>query len=266
MKKTLAIFLLLAFAISSCESLLFNSHVTPAPTPQCIQPTLTLGALNYRIEPVTRPANSFPNIPKRKKDVAYWVEDTTVNYVFALSPTKDNLALNSVLKAGDPAIISWADCSKDEYTVKSVETAQTNDLKLFDQSTGGLTIYVQTNDSALVIHGERPLAQPAETAAATSENTTQLNIQFSDLTPPDDKSVKIGLEITNEGSQTITLTNQDISLTSDNNAEVFPLITEPALPQDIPPGGTLSMAVTFPKPAANSAVLRIINLTFDYYL
>src|SRR5688572_16506243 len=65
---------------------LFASHITPAPSPQCVEPTLTLGTTKFRMDSVTREANSFPDIPPRKQDIAYWVEGTTVNYVFGLSP------------------------------------------------------------------------------------------------------------------------------------------------------------------------------------
>ena len=259
------LFIVFAIVVTSCRSPFSASHITPAPTPQCVEPTLTLGTANFRVESVAREANGFPEIPKRKNNVAFWVEGTTINYVFGLSPTKENLALNTVLKAGDPAIINWADCSKDEYVIKSVDTAQPNDLNIFDQSTGGLTVYVQTYSSSVVIRGERPIVQPAETPVVTSENATQLDIQFSDLTPPDNQSVRIGLNITNQGTQVVTLTNNDISLTTENGPEVFPLTTEPALPQEIQPGGSLSLTVTFPKPQASSAVLRILDVTFDYF-
>jgi hypothetical protein len=266
MKKIFGqILIVLAISLTSCQSLFPVSHVTPAPTPQCVEPTLTLGTLNYRIESITREPNTFPEIPKRKNDIAYWVDDTTTNYVFALSPTRDNLALNTVLKAGEPVIINWADCSKDEYVIKSIDTAQPNDLHIFDQSTGGLIVYVQTESSTLLIRGERPVVQSAETAVPTSENATQLDIQFSDLTPPDDQSVRIGLNLTNQGTQVVTLTDKDISLTTENGPEVFPLVVEPALPQDIQPSGSLSIAVTFPKPQTSSAVLRILDTTLDYF-
>ena len=251
--------------ITSCQSPLFVSHVTPAPTPQCVEPTLTLGMLNYRIESVARDPEAFPEIPGRKKDVAYWVEGTTTNYVFGLSPTIENLALNSVLKTGDPAIISWADCSQDKYVVKSVDTAQPSDLNIFDQSIGGLTVYVQTDSSSLVIRGERPTTKAAETPVATLENAIQLDIQISDLAPPDDQSVKIRLDITNQGAQLVTLTNSNISLTIQDGQQTFPQVVEPALPQEIQPGGNLSIAVVFAKPRASSAVLKILDTTFEYF-
>jgi hypothetical protein len=266
MKKNMRrLSIVLAVALTSCQSLFSLSHVTPAPTPQCVEPTLALGKQKYRIESISRDPNTFPEIFNRKNDVAYWVEDTITHYVFALSPTKDNFALKDVLKAGDPVIIRWADCSDDAYVIQSVDIAQPNDLTIFDQSTGGITVYVRNDASSFVVRGERPVIQSVETPLPTEMNATRLDIQFSDLTPPDTASVKIGLKIINQGTQAVTLTNNDISLTAENSAEVFPLAIEPALPQEVPPGGNLSIAVTFPKPRASSAMLRILDTTFDYF-
>jgi hypothetical protein len=235
------------------------------PTPQCIEPTLTLGTAILHIKTVPNNPNAFPPIPQDTSDTAYWIEGTTINYVFGLSPIGNNLVLNASLKAGDPAVINWADCSKDEYVIKSIDMAQPNDLNIFDQSVGGVTVYVRTDASNLVIRGERPIIQSAETPVPTDVNAIQLDIQFSDLTPPDNNSVKIGLNITNRGAQAVTLTNNDISLTVENGSEVFPVAAEPALPQEIQPNGTITLAVTFPKPGASSAVLRILDTMVDYY-
>src|SRR5215510_10422293 len=90
-----SVLIALALGLTSCQSF-YSSHVTPAPTPQCVEPTLTLGTTKFRVESVTREGNGFPEIPKRQKEVAFWVEGTTINYVFGLSPTKDNLSLDTL--------------------------------------------------------------------------------------------------------------------------------------------------------------------------
>lgn len=239
---------------------------TPAaPTPQCIETTLTLGTSIFHVKTIPNNPNAFPVLPQDKPDNAYWVEGTTVNYVFGLSPVGNNLTLNTSLKTGDPMVIHWGDCSNDEYVIRSIDSAPPNDASILDQSIGGITVYVRTDSSALVIRGEHPVLQSAETPAPTDVNAIQLDIQFSDLTPPDSDSVKIGLNITNKGTQPVTITNNDLSLTVEGGAEVFPTAVEPALPQEIQPNATITLAVTFPKPQANSAVLRILNSTVDYY-
>ena len=257
--------IILVTTTASCQSPLFGARGTPIPTPQCIEPSLTLGTMKYRVESTTREADGFPEIPKRKKDVAYWVEGTTINYVFSLSPTKENLALDSIIKAGDPITINWADCSTDEYIVKSVEAAQAGDLTLFDQSTGGITVFMLTNSSGLVIRGERPSVQSLDTPEPSTD-TVQLDISILDMTESEDHlSVTFRLLITNQGAQAVTLTSNDISLTVENHPEVFPTLVTPTLPQEFRPGDIIPVSATFPKPQAPIAVLRIFDITFEYY-
>lgn len=256
--------IMLAMAITACQSPLFSHRGTPVPTPQCIEPTLNLGASIYRIDTVSRESNAFPKIP-RKNDVAYWAEDTTINYVFGLSPTKDNLALDSVLKEGDPITINWADCSKDEYVLQSIATDQINEASIFDQSSGGVTIYIQDKSTGLIIHGTRPVTQSLDTPEPTTE-TAQLDISILDVTQSEDNQfVTFRFLITNQGTQVVTLTDKDISLIIENGPEIFPTLVEPALPQEFKPGDIIHLEVTFPKPQANSVVLRILDITLEYY-
>jgi hypothetical protein len=259
-----SVLITLALGLTSCQSF-FNSHVTPAPTPQCVEPTLTLGSTKFRVESVTREGNGFPEIPKRKKEVAFWVEGTTINYVFGLSPTKENLSLDTVLKTGDPMVINWADCSQDEYALQSIETASAADAGIFDQSTGGLTVYVADTSTSLVIHGERPTVQSAETSAPIPENAIQIDLQILEFTQPDDQTIQFRIGVTNQGSKAISLTSDDIALKLADGSEVPPQKVEPGLPQEIEPGDTLPLTLTFPKPQASSAVLRILDVTFEYY-
>lgn len=256
--------IIFAVGVTSCSGL-FQSHITPAPTPQCVEPTLTLGTVNFRVDPVTREGNGFPEIPGRKQEMAYWVEGTTVNYVFGLSPTNENMSLNTVLKAGDPIVISWADCSKDEYVVKSIEAAQALDASIFDQETGGITVYVQNDSTNLLVRGERPVVQSLETPAPTSENAIQIDLQILEFTQPDDQTIQFKIMLTNQGAEAITLTEDDISLKTENGPEAAPTAIEPVLPQELNPGDTLPLTLTFSRPEASSAVLRIFDVTFEYY-
>ncbi len=235
------------------------------PTPPCIEPILTLGTTTFHVKTIPNSLNGFPLIPQDTPESAYLVEGTTINYVFGLSPTANNAALNTVLKAGDPMVINWGDCSIDGYVVSSIDMVQPNDPSIFEQSSGGITVYVQTGATNLVIHGAHPIIEPAQTAAAEPTSQFQIEVAFADQTPSDPQTVKIALTITNRGNQPITLNSTDISLTAENNQEAFPLVVEPALPQQIDPGNSLQIVVTFPKPPANSALLRILNLTLDYY-
>ena len=93
----------------------------PIPTPQCVQPMLTLGTTQFQIQSIARAADGSVVVPPDRSDVAYWVEGTNINYVFALNPTSNSLTLKDVLKQNEVAKIVWADCGADEYVVKSIE-------------------------------------------------------------------------------------------------------------------------------------------------
>ena len=81
----------------------------------------------------------------------------------------------------------------------------------------------------------------------------------------DHQSVTFRLLITNQGGQAITLTGNDISLMVENNPEVFPTLVTPVLPQEFRQGDIIPVTATFPKPQAPSAVLRVFDITFEYY-
>src|SRR5436305_14677242 len=91
--------------------------LVPPPTPPCGQPSLTLGAAKFRIETLARAADGSLAVPPDKPGLAYWIEGTNAHYVFALSPTADNLALNGSLKRGDAVRIAWGHCRSEDFAV-----------------------------------------------------------------------------------------------------------------------------------------------------
>src|ERR1700752_1052243 len=81
------------------------------PTPDCGSRTLVLGKATFQIQNITRaPDGSLP-VPTDTSGVAYWVEGTSTNYVFVLSPTPDNLALMSTITVGSTAKATWKNCN-----------------------------------------------------------------------------------------------------------------------------------------------------------
>ena len=53
--------------------------------------------------------------------MAHWVEGTNINYVFALNDAPGNLALKDTLKAGDVAVIQWANCMTVTFRVDRLQ-------------------------------------------------------------------------------------------------------------------------------------------------
>jgi hypothetical protein len=238
----------------------------PTPTPVCGQPTLTLGSTQYPIESLARADDGSVVVPPDKPNVAHWVDGTV--YVFGLSPTPTNLALETTLKSGDAVTIAWGDCSSEAYVVKAIEPGQPNDTTLFDQPVSEITVFVQASPSAagLVIRAGQPEASAAETPSLTEANAIQAEVSFLDTTTsPDGVTVKLSISIKNTGSTAFTLTDSDIALTAENAAPLAPLNVEPALPREIQPGASETLSITFPKPAASTAVFKILDFSVDLY-
>jgi hypothetical protein len=145
---------------------------------------------------------------------------------------------------------------------------ETDASALFDQSSGGIMVFVQTGPSAagLVIRGGRPEAQAADTPNPTEENAIQAEVSFLDTTnSPDGATVTLNIAIKNTGPAAISLSTSDISLTVEGVEPVAPVSVEPSLPLDIQPGASETFTITFPKPAANTAVFKILDFCVDIF-
>jgi hypothetical protein len=199
--------------------------------------------------------------------VAYWVEGTVINYVFALSPSAENLALRDTLKVGDEATITWADCMTDTYQVESVESSVPDLASLTAQSSGGLTAYAgEPGGSGLLITAARPRVEAPETPEPTEEGAVQADMAFGETTvSADGSTITMGVTITNTGSIAFSLTTADLSLTPEGGQEQAPLSVEPALLQEIAPGAGVTLRITFAHPGTKVAVLRILDIMVEQY-
>ena len=243
---------------------------TPVPTPPCVEPTLSVGAAQFHIQSIARLADGSLSFPADSDGVAYWVEGTSPQYVFALSPAPDHLKLAAALKQGEVAKIAWADCTSELYAVSAIEVADASAPGFFEAPGAGLTVFVQADPSGtgMAIRAERPEAfSPSpEAPEPTDENAIQIDIEFLDTTPSaDGKTVTIGMKITNRGAKPLALSDCDLALTPENGNPSPPTNVEPALPVEIQPEAELTVSVSFPMPATPSAVLRILQFTVEYY-
>jgi hypothetical protein len=239
----------------------------PIPTPACVEPSLTLGTLRFRIESIARAADGSLAAAPSNPGVAYWVEGTVINYVFALSPSAENLALRDTLKVGDEATITWADCMTDTYQVESVESSVPDLASLTAQSSGGLTAYAgEPGGSGLLITAARPRVEAPETPEPTEEGAVQADMAFGETTvSADGSTITMGVTITNTGSIAFSLTTADLSLTPEGGQEQAPLSVEPALLQEIAPGAGVTLRITFAHPGTKVAVLRILDIMVEQY-
>jgi len=245
-----------------------KSSIVP-PTPPCVSPVLTLGTATFQIQSIKPASDGSITIPSGSTDIAYWIEGTTSHYVFALSPTLNHPALQDTLKAGDPAIIKWGDCSLDEYVVDSVESGQPDMTTLLDQSTPGITIFIQATSGfeSFMIRGVRYLPTAVEMPGSTvTPNPIQAEISFLDTTTSTDgKTLTLKIAINNVGANAFSISTSDISLAVDNAAPLMPLSMEPALPIEIRPGASETITITFSKPVGNTATFIILDFSIDIY-
>jgi hypothetical protein len=244
-----------------------SPNMTPAastPIPACGQPTLILGSTQYRIEVITPAADNSLTVPPDSPEVAYWLEGTNANRVFGLSPTPNNLAWSTSLKAGDETTFIGEDCTPETYVVKAVETGPLNNPALFDQATAGLTLLLQTGPGeGLIIQGSpaEVLVIVTDTPPPSGTVLREAEISFLEKTvSPDGQSLQVGISIFNYGAAPLTVSAGDVSLSPDNAAL---LNAEPALPREIGPGITETFYFTFPLSGSDEAILKIFDAEFD---
>lgn len=237
---------------------------TPTATPPCVEPGLTLGAMRFRIEPIQREADGSVAVPPDTPGVAYWVEGTSPNYVFALSPLGEYSALFSAIREGDPAIVQWADCGLEEFIVLTVESSPPDLERIYDQSRGGITVFAM-GEPGVFIHSGRP--ELAGEATLTPEvEGYQMEVDFLDtVTSEDGRTITTGITIHNTGTEPISLTPGDLSLTEEGGQPQAPIQVEPVLPAEIQPGGESTFYITFLKPPSSPAIFRILDVTIDLY-
>jgi len=245
-----------------------QQHPQAIPTPLCIEPTLMLGTTIFHVKSLPSDPNTYPPIPPDTPDTAYWVEGTTINYVFGLSPTPSNLTLGTSLRKGDLVSIRWADCRLEEYIVKSIEDGSLDTPALANQSGVGATIFLQTGSTAegIVIRSGQPETRVVDTPNP-EQSEIEAEISFLDTTvSPDGTTFRMGISVLNNGTKAFTLSTNDISLIPENDDPLAPLSVEPALPREIQPGAIETFYIMFPRPTASTALFRILIFSIDIQL
>lgn len=237
------------------------------PTPDCGAPTLVLGSATFQIQNLTRAPDGTLNVPTGTSEVAYWVEGTDRNYVFVLGPTPDNLSLLSTLTAGSEATATWSNCNSTSYSLSAPEPNSPALSTLPDQSVEGVTIFVQADPSGngILIRGELA-GQQMSVINTPDPETSEVQAEISLLetsVSSDEASVVISISILNYGGSTITFSETDITLMTQDGTMVIMQASDPRLPENIKPGKTKIFQVTFARPASPTAVLRIFSVEYD---
>jgi hypothetical protein len=247
-----------------------SGQIPPAQQTDCGAPTLTLGAVTYHIEALPHGADGSISVPANIPGTAYWIDGSEPNYIFALSPTPQNLMALAVLKPGDPAVVTWSNCNSTTYTLSTPEQAPQDEaafINQLDPSALGIAVLVQNTPSnpGLLVKGglaEEKLVSIPTPQPGGSEVQAEVTL-LDTVSSPDGKTIKVGASIMNYGQSALTLAASDVSLTPENGAPLAPVKAEPALPRKIKPGASETVYFTFTRPASATAVLKIYSVEYD---
>ena len=240
---------------------------TSTPTPDCSQSSLTLGTAKYRIQPFTSTGSTIAAVPRSPAAVAYWVQGTDVNYVFALSDAAANLALKGSLKPGDPMKIKWPGCNLSKYTALAVAPYAGQDAALLDQATSQVTVLVRAGSAAdsFVLRGGftgETQTNPATPGAGSGD--IQAEIGLGDTTvAPDGQTITISVSVRNVGPAAFTVTRENVSLTSAGGQAAAFMAADPALPRSVGPGESVTFGFKFARPAGGRATFKLFDVEFD---
>jgi hypothetical protein len=193
------------------------------------------------------------------------VEGTDTNRVFGLSPVPDNLSLVSALKPGATTTVTGVSCNTATYSLSAPLQGLPDNASLLDQSTSQITIFIpgESASSGTVIQGEL-LEETITTFNTPDASALQAEISLLETTTsPDGSTITVGISIYNYGQTAITLSTSDVSLTPEAASPLAPVRVEPPLPIEIEAGTTETIYFTFPRPASQTAVLKVLNVEFD---
>jgi hypothetical protein len=237
------------------------------PTPDCGSPTLVLGTATFQIQNLTPSPDGSLSVPVDTSGVAYWVEGTSINYVFVLSPTPDNLAIMSTITVGSTAKATWQNCNSTTYSLSAPQQSSLNVSTSPDQSVDGITVFFQTDVSGVgfVFNGElaeQQLSTIPTLAAGISEIQAEISL-LETTNSPDGTRIKVGISILNYGISPFTVTAGDISLTQQDGTSLVLTSSEPPLPKEIGAGSTETIYFTFPHPSSPTATLKIFTVEYD---
>lgn len=248
---------------------MFAAAPTPTrivPTPACVQPKLTVGAASFPIQPLKRGADGTITLPGGAPGTAYWVEGTTVNFVFSLSPAPAVGTLADFLKGGESIKITWADCTSEEFVVDGIMQGSPEPAALNDQSTSGVRVYLPAADGqvGMLIAGKRAVQPGAEATLEPPADDIQAQVEFlgTDVSA-DGKTLTVSIAITNQGSKAIQVAPGSLSLQAESQPAKSPVSVQPALPLQIEPGARLPLVIVFAKPDTSVAVFKVLNFSVD---
>jgi len=184
--------------------------------------------------------------------------DTFSPFVFLLKPAANSPDMQVALKSGESLVIQWADCGREEFVLAAIQPGAPDAQALLAQTTRHRCDRPGAGQRSSLCAARRATgAGSTRNPEPTDPNVIQADITFGETVVSEDgKTLQTSLTVTNTGSKPITINPTDLSLAAEGKAPLSPLSIAPALPQEIQPGDSLSLTITFPHPGSHTAVLR----------
>jgi hypothetical protein len=241
-----------------------SQALLPAQQTSC-DPGLALGAHAFAVQTIQPAAGVALDVPAGDLTHAYWVEGTHTHPFFLLSPAPDNLSLANSLQGGEPAIVTWADCNMTTFFLFPAEPGSLDSASLADQSNPQITIFIPpaAGSDGLLIQGEMKAEDIPNFATPSSSDVVVEISVHGIITSADRSTITVRISIYNIGQSDATLTANDISLKPENAMPQPPVKTVPGLPFVIKAGDMKPIDLTFPRPVAAIATLKVFTAEYD---
>jgi hypothetical protein len=239
----------------------------PTQAPSCTGASMQLGNTSWSMESINIATDGSVDVPADTPGVAYWIQNLENNTVFALSPTQANQNLLSAIQGGETATVTWQDCNTATFNLFAPRAGAPGTDVFTDQTSIGLVVYLPESDSLTGMWLQGGLASETIVAPPTpAPYVGEVNAEISLLetsTSQDQQTIQVVLSILNYGSDTITLTSSDISLTPTDAAPLQVTRVDPALPQEIIPNESKTFTLIFSHPDTPTATLKIYTIEYD---
>lgn len=244
-----------------------NPLAVSAATAVCNSPALEVGSHKYKLQVVAPAKDGKYTVKASSANIAYWFKGAAAEYVFALSPSAQNLALAASVHAGDLVSITDAHCQATSYTLAAPEPGKSYIPARAAQPAPGMILFIQNapKGKGFVLRGGPLIEQAIPTATTAPEGPgVQAEISLLEtITPADKSKLQIRVSVYNTGSSAFNLTANDVRLTPQGGEALKPMESEPALPFKVGPGATQAFLLTFARPEAGTAVLKIFDTEYD---
>ena len=215
---------------------------TVVSTPDCSPPTLVLGTETFQIQIITPAADGSLTVPLDTSGIAYWVEGTSTNYAFVLSPTEENMATMSTLTAGSTATTTWSNCDSTTYNLSAPRESSLRAAAAPDPSSEGIVVFFETDPSGAGFVFIGNLAEEVGDVIDTplpDESGVLAEVSLLETNPsPDGMTIKVSVSLRNYGQTAFTVSSDDISLTQPDGAVLTLVSSKPRLPEGIKPDDT----------------------------